>query len=219
MIYGHGGAVLDANGRPVYDSPAVTEALTLYRDLFYRYAVTPTPEDYADAGITSPDVFFARGVAGMNMTGGWAISALADAEFGWDMAVVPSQGYPSTTVFGSALAMSADSRHKEAAFIFIEWMSSAESQRIIAEMRHDVPAHAEIAATVYPEAMAIEGREVALDAFARGNRRAYPIPLHPRWTEITNATTNGIERIVLQREPVEAVQGDVQAELERIIGR
>ena len=54
FIYMNGGAVLDASGQPVVNSPEAVEAIQFYNDLVYKYKVAPSPEDYANLGTEQP---------------------------------------------------------------------------------------------------------------------------------------------------------------------
>ncbi len=122
-IWQNGGRVVSPDGRRcTLDAPETIEGIQFWGDLVTRYKVAPTPTDLQDL---SPWRLFSLGRVGMYHEMYPAVSILRDyAKFRWDIAHVPRgpAGRVSPAV-GSALAITTQSRHPQAAWEFIKWMT------------------------------------------------------------------------------------------------
>ncbi|MFO7244579.1 MAG: sugar ABC transporter substrate-binding protein [Actinomycetes bacterium] len=118
-----GGSFLSADGKSVaFNSP---EGLAAAEHLVKKAGtVMPT----AEQGAGTPDFdtnLWATGKLAMWHTGIWMFGAGADGGFDWDIVVEPGSAQKGSAVFSNAVAVSANSQHKEAAQKFAEFLSSS----------------------------------------------------------------------------------------------
>lgn len=120
----NGGQFLADDGKSVaFNTPAGIEAAKWLVEK--SGTVMPTIEQ----GQGSPDFdtnLFKDGKLAMLHTGIWVFGAVADVPFGWDIAVEPGNVKQASAVFSNAAAVSASSKHQEAAAKFVEFMSSSD---------------------------------------------------------------------------------------------
>ncbi|MDR2975664.1 MAG: sugar ABC transporter substrate-binding protein [Propionibacteriaceae bacterium] len=87
--------------------------------------VMPTAEQ--GAGTADFDSkLFADGKLAMWHTGIWMFGSLADVPFAWDIAVEPGDTTKASAMFSNAMAISATSKHAEAAQKWVEYMTSSD---------------------------------------------------------------------------------------------
>ena len=128
FLYQAGGALVDANGQVVIDSPAAAAAidfpLTLFRD---NFAGQPAESNSGWAGEV-----MGKGKGGMAVEGNWIVPYLAAEfpDFAYGIAPLPSgTGGRGTVAFTSCYAVSARSRNPDDAFALAVWLTSPEMQR------------------------------------------------------------------------------------------
>lgn len=88
--------------------------------------VMPTVEQ----GAGTPDFdskLFADGKLAMWHTGIWMFGSLKDAKFGWDIAVEPGDKQHASAMFSNAVAVSANSKHQEAAAKWAAFLTSSDT--------------------------------------------------------------------------------------------
>jgi multiple sugar transport system substrate-binding protein len=92
-------------------------------------------------GIEDWDLF-KSGRLGMIPTGIWAFSEFTDeCNFNWDIAVEPGEVQKATHFFSNAFVVNAESKNKEAASTWINWLaSSEESAKIRIDAGWELPA-------------------------------------------------------------------------------
>ena len=133
-IWNNKGDVLDANGKAsvaAVSQPTV-DAVTFVRDLINTYKVAPTLSQQAAQGAMP----FANGDAAMELSGHWNLTTLASSskiklsEIGIAPVPVAHLGdKPATVIYESGWAIGKNTPHKEAAWKFIKYFTSAAVQR------------------------------------------------------------------------------------------
>ncbi|WP_300266513.1 sugar ABC transporter substrate-binding protein [Microbacterium sp.] len=84
----------------------------------------------AEQGAGTPDFdsgLFAEGKLAMWHTGIWMFGGLADAGFGWDIAVEPGDTQQASAMFSNAVGVSVGSDHVAEATMFAEFLTSAKA--------------------------------------------------------------------------------------------
>lgn len=119
-----GGQFLSDDGTSVaFDSP---EGIAAAQWLVGKSGTTmPT----AEQGAGTPDFdtsLWADGKLAMWHSGIWMFGAAADSDFAWDIAVEPGDAQNASAVFSNAVAVSANSSHKEAAQKWAEFLTSSQ---------------------------------------------------------------------------------------------
>jgi len=213
FIYMNDGAVLDASGQPVVNSPEAVEAIQFYNDLVYKYQVAPSPEDYANLGTNSPDPLFAQGKVAMSTTGFWGIGGLKDATFNWDISPLFKNKQNATVVFGSGLAISKDCKNPEAAWKLIEFLTSEEGQAPIVEFKQDAPANiANLSGDAFLN-QSWSSKPINMSALGESANAAFALPLSPKWNEMMSVFDTNLGEVFANRAEVQPTMDAIQEQL------
>ena len=213
FIYMNGGAILDASGQPVANSPEAVEAIQFYNDLVYKYQVAPSPEDYANLGTNSPDPLFAQGKVAMSTTGFWGIGGLKDATFNWDISPLFKNKNNATVVFGSGLAISKDCKNPEAAWKLIEFLTSEEGQAPIVEFKQDAPANiANLSGDAFLN-QSWSSKPINMAALGDSANAAFALPLSPKWNEMMSVFDTNLGEVFANRAEVQPTMDAIQEQL------
>jgi multiple sugar transport system substrate-binding protein len=123
VIQAYGGQVLDHRGYATFASEPALKGLAR---LVQQYRQDRTAAQPSDVGSSSGSEMFGRGRAAMVIEGAWAIPYLQESfpQLRFATAEVPLMGdRPSTMVFTVAYVMNARSRHKQAAWELIAYLT------------------------------------------------------------------------------------------------
>lgn len=216
FIYQNGGAVLDENGVPSFNTPEVTEALQFYNDLVYTHKVAPSPEDYANLGTNSPDPLFAQGKVAMIMTGFWNIASLREVpDLNWDIAPVWGDDARGTVAFGSGLAITSSTEHPEEAFQIINFLTSEVAQTEIVARGQDAPANvAVLQSDLFLSGETFANRDINMEAFAESADAIIALPLVPQWNEMQAVMSTTLDEFFLNTMDAQTAVDQIQFDLE-----
>jgi len=89
---------------------------------------------------------FTSGKAAMSRNGSWMIANYRDNDFNWDIAPLPTADRDYTILHTGFYTINAESKHKEEAWKFIEFMMGHEGQTMISEFYNNVSALESVAA-------------------------------------------------------------------------
>ena len=190
-MYQNGGKLIDDDGNATVNSEANVEAMQFYQDLMYKYEVMPKPEQITDTGA---DPLFSQGKLAMEVTGFWNISALQDVDFNWGIAPMWHGKDTAVPMFSNALAVSSQSKHKEDAIKIVQFLTSAEGQKPIAENALDVPANLEAAADESFTNASWNTNDLDLSVFSKSQSMTYAPPFIPEWNQLTQAISDGMSQ-------------------------
>lgn len=160
-VWQNGGQVLNAEKTEcVLDQPESMEAMKWFGDLVNEHKVSP---DTAQASTFGSNMFLTGRLA-MSSEGSWMMRAFKQAE-GFEWAVVPlPKGKTSVApVNGLGNAMYAKSKHKEAAWKLIAFLSSETYQKNLAQSGTSIPAMKSIAYSDDYLSGDVEGKRLLLD--------------------------------------------------------
>lgn len=190
VVYSFGGEIMRGDRVCIAEGKAL-EAFRFLHDLRFKHKVEPTAAQAANS------IFgFDGGKLGMAIEWMGATPRLRDAaSFDWDVCPFPMTPGGKTIVKGNQLAMSADSRHPEAAWEFMKFMTSREVERkLYVELRRSFPTRKDVA---YSAEFLRSGDKPPhhIDAFVSSIERGRTLPITPRWSEWTGEFNSGIESL------------------------
>ena len=138
FIKNYGGDVLDAAGKPVFDSPQTVEALKMWHELWTyappgiaEYSLVDVPT-VMGSGIAAQSLAWSDFVLGVDKPG---VSALAGK---FIYAAIPAKAGNEAKRFADAepsvTVISAASKNPEPTFLFLEWLASKKQQDKLIEL-------------------------------------------------------------------------------------
>ncbi|MBB6673513.1 ABC transporter substrate-binding protein [Cohnella nanjingensis] len=216
----NGGGVWDANGKPTLNSPANVEALQWMIDKASKYKVSPALNDdtfnQPDADLNA----FKSGQIAMLRAGIWNFGSFKDLPFKWDIALEPGNKTKAHHFFADGLVASKNSKHAEAAWKFIKFMSSdpaAVGKRI--EAGWSVPAVSdESVMDAYFKIAPPESKKVVIEAL--DSLVLPPVgPKPEKWSELTGAVGEELDKAKLGRETAQAALDNAQKKVEALLGK
>ena len=216
-----GGDVIDASGNPVINSDANVASIKFYNDMVFTDKSALSPRDYANLSLPngSPDPLFAQGKLAMEVTGFWNVGSLAKTTLNWDIQVVPQGKQKATAAFGSGIAVSSTSAHKDAAALVAIYFGTVEGQGPIVTSGLDVPANVEAASSDAFLNPTWLKQKVNLKAFGDSAAFVYSPPLVPQWNQIQKAFTDGLAKVWSDNASVSEGLGKVQTTVKTLLGK
>ncbi|HLC04768.1 MAG TPA: sugar ABC transporter substrate-binding protein [Anaerolineales bacterium] len=214
-IYAWGVNFLDENYHPQLTTPEAVAAMTHYVTLLYNYG----PQGQAGMGWAEAEQAILNGVAAMH----------ADThDLGPDMvnpersqfpdsisfAMPPMQDRYAQDFFASGLSINADSQHKEAAWLFVQWATAAATQAEQLAERSDFTVESILNSEAYRSQ--VPGGEVILQA-AQVADPAY-FPAIPEFGALSDVFSAAVSRMVAEGpDSVEDVMTAANAEIEELL--
>jgi len=205
----------DHDTRGDFSGPEYRRAADFYLDLFHRGLTPAVP----GASIANLYQEFERGTFAMYITGPWNLGEFRrrlppEMQDSWSTAPLPGPDGPASGVSvagGSSLVLFRTSRHKEAAWKLIEFLSRPEQQLRFYTLTGDLPARRECwrdtAFTNDPKTRAFE---VQLG-------RVVSTPKIPEWEEISIKLQDRVETAVLGGVPVDTMLAGLDRDVDRIL--
>jgi multiple sugar transport system substrate-binding protein len=190
FAWSNGGDIVNDPQHPTrftLDVPATREALKNLVDLRLAYGVVPSDEEVEAEDEESR---FVNGRLAMVISSRRVTTTFRTITgFDWDVAELPTYGSPANILHSDAYCITRSSKHKDAAWRFVEYAMSAEGQRIIAATGRTVPSHIEVSKSdaFLDPAKPPANAQVWLDAIPTLRR----VPTVSTWPEIEDVT-NGI---------------------------
>ncbi|GAB6086561.1 ABC transporter substrate-binding protein [Alkaliphilus crotonatoxidans] len=198
----NGGAVFNQDQTKVtLNSRENIEALQWMVDKVNRYQVTPS--DLEMSGQLEGDLF-KEGRIAMLRTGSWMFDSFKDVPFDWDIALEPGNIQKAHHFFANGLAISRNTKHQEAAWKWIKFMSvSEEAVKIRVESSWELPAVGDQTLVEdYLKKSPPQSRQVIFEAL---DTLVVP-PVIERWSEMTDIIDRELELVKLgQKTPEEAL--------------
>jgi len=188
FIWQAGGHLVDDRANPstlVLDQEGEVRAERFFVALQTVYHVVPNAEQEAAEDSQSR---FINGRLAMFFNSRRGVPIYRESvAFDWDVAPLPRADFEVNILHSDAYCLMSASKNKEAAWAFIEFANSVEGQTIMARTGRTVPslkAVANSSAFLDPNTKPVSS-QVFLDAIP--TIRA--LPIHPRWAEIENITS------------------------------
>lgn len=190
VVYSFGGNIM-RDGKVALTDGKAKEAFRFLHELRFKHRVEPTVAQAANSAFT-----FDSGKLGMQIDWMGITPRLRDAaKFDWDVCPMPMKPGGTTLVKGNQLVMSAESKHPEAAWEFMKYMTGPEVERkLYVELRRCFPTRKDVALS--PEYLRSGDQPPHhLDAFVDSVQRGRILPITSRWSEWTTEFNSGMEPV------------------------
>jgi multiple sugar transport system substrate-binding protein len=151
FVLSNGGKYVDDTKHPTritLDSPEAIEGFQFRQDLIYKYKVMPSPSQMSAAGGVGSADLFVTGKAGLFLSGIWKTPYFREIKnFDWDIVMFPRgpKGLHRFPTGGSGYAITKQSKHPEAAWKLVRFLTSKDGQVALAKTGLVQPANMEIA--------------------------------------------------------------------------
>ncbi|GAA1841574.1 ABC transporter substrate-binding protein [Microlunatus capsulatus] len=146
-VWASGGDVLSADGKQAsLDSPQVTAALQLYRDMWTDGSIPSAAKN--DAG-TQQIPLFTSGKLGMTPLGAFAIPTVEEAKINFGVTPLPGQdGGTGSFAGGDVISVMSGTKNAAGAQDFVKWVTDAEAQDFLAH-NGSVPVRTDLVGSIY----------------------------------------------------------------------
>lgn len=210
ILWGHGGDVLDAQGRVVLDSPEGVQALTWMAGLVKRIApegVATYQEEEARHVFQEGHAVFMR-----NWPYAWTLAQAVDSPVRGKVGICPmvhAQGRASAATLGGwGFGIAKKARHPDAAWTFLSFATQPEQMKLLHFKNGAIPARRELFKD--PEIVA---KSPHYPDLYRVLLAARPRPVHPAYARISDALQVHVSAALVGTETPEAA---IRAAAERI---
>jgi multiple sugar transport system substrate-binding protein len=197
-VWNFGGDLLSPDLRhSVIDSPGTVRAYQFLADLIWRDHAAPTPAEGSNSAFT-----FESGKVGMvfDFMGMSPTYREKAKGFEWDICPPPREvGPPVDVIKGNQLVMSATCRHPEAAWRFMRFYTSYDTEiELYAIRRRCFPTRIDVSQS--PQFL--DGRlpPAHPQAFTEGVRMGRILPINDRWGEWTRVLSSEVDNLMAGRE-------------------
>lgn len=209
--YGFGGEIFDENNRPMIYSQASINATNFLFDLEKTHGVMP--KGGVDKNLMLS--LFTEQKAAMIVTGPWNIGDIESADINYGIAPLPglsATGRACAPLVGvKGYVISKTSAHKEEAYEFIKFLTSAEVTKDFALISHTLPS----VKSVYQD------KDIANDPVIQGflaqAEQGQPAPSIPEMSKVWGPLTDALQLAYSGDKTVEDALRDAQQEIEASI--
>lgn len=218
VIWNQGGEIMDKDLTRITmaEDPNAIAGVREYADLRWVHRCAPTPAESALSAFT-----FESGKLGMHW--GWAGESPRFRKniknFEWD--IVPTPSGPKgdwTVVKGNQLTISRDTKHPEAAWEFLKFMTGPEAELLLgAKLRRTVPTRLSVQNN--PEYLQADQPPFHTDVFLESIRRGRTLPIDRRYQEWLQQFNSAMETLFnVQEKDAPAALADASARANAILG-
>ncbi|MEM7461746.1 MAG: sugar ABC transporter substrate-binding protein [Pseudomonadota bacterium] len=209
-----GGRVFDKNWNPIVNSPEAVKAAE-----FLRHVVKTGPTGISSYGFGDMTTAFLQGDAALYLDS-LKIAALSrdearskvNGKVGY--ALHPTDARCGSETGGFAMGIPANSKHKEAAFLFIQWMTSKDADRRIVELGGD-PIRI---STLKANPMGFDEYPVVAEQLPCADPDWRP--LIPEWNELnTDVLGQALTRVITTEDDVQAIMDEANEKIRAIMER
>ncbi len=196
-----------------FESASFRAALGFYSSLFNEQLAPAV----TDTQISNVWLEFARGYYSFYITGPWNIGEFRrrlppDKQDSWMTAPMPGPDGPGvSSAGGSSFAIFRRSKHKDAAWAFVEYLSQPEIQQRFHALTGDLP----------PRRSAWTSRELTGDPYTQAFRvqleRLRPVPQVPEWERIMEEMRLAGERVSHRTQTIDEAVTQLDARVDQLL--
>jgi multiple sugar transport system substrate-binding protein len=203
------GAEISKDGKFTLDSPEVQKALEYYAS-FFKDGIAPTE---LAQGALEPG--FVNGDIGAFVSGPWHMGILkeqggADFNGKWAVTQMPKEKAGTSFIGGSDLVVYKDSKNRDTAWKFVEYLTRPPAQQKLYELVGSLPSVKEAW-----ESGDLSGDEM-LKVFGEQLDDAKSPPVMATWEQIADVIDDGVERVVRGVSDPAAAAKDMQSKASSI---
>jgi len=212
FMWSNGGDIFNAENEVIINSPENREALDFYTS-FFKEDLSPK---VAKGGVEMYNNF-KTGFTPMFIGGPWMLKDLEthvpEIKGKWDVAVLPRKKTATSFVGGSDWCIFKDSRNKEAAWKFIEFMSRPDIQIQWYGLTSDLPTRLEAWEDKF-----FEDKKM-VKTFGRQLFDAKTPPRIQKWEEISGEINLKMERVVFGKMSAESALQELETSIKKILSK
>jgi len=195
----------------VVDTPEFAEAIQFYADLWLKYHVAPDMTEQAEM---SPADRFANQKAAMYICGRWMTMKFKHLPFEWDIAPLPYHKKMYTWVDLVAYCVARDSKHPDAAWKLVRFLTGVEGQKLVAKAGHAIPARRSVAySSAFVNALAERGIHNTVHLMPYYER----ILVFNHWGEIWTILNRALEPVWMGEKTAAEALKEAQKEIDSLL--
>lgn len=160
-LWSNGAKLMNEDGSLALDTPEAKEVMELFIDVTKNKKINTTPAQIEGLG-GQVNLSITTGKVAMNPGGNWNTTNYQEAGIDYGITYLPKFKTTQTVVQPAGVAISASTKHEEAAYKLLSWLAGPEGQIALAKQGYSLPANKE-AADTYVET-AGETNQIFLDA-------------------------------------------------------
>lgn len=190
LIWQNGGQVYDeAYTRCLLDSPEAAEGIQFWADLLREAVIMPSPAQAEGMGD-----LFQTGQVAMQRMGSWAIGALAEGDFSWDMVFEPRGTQLRTLIHTAFNVIPTTTRDRDAAWRWLNFIVGSEGMFLYVRDNATPAARKSVTGR---RPWVREGIEANWDIVGRTAEHGIIVPAPPNVGEVEKIQVDGLERVYI----------------------
>ncbi|PNR97000.1 ABC transporter substrate-binding protein [Petrotoga sp. 9PWA.NaAc.5.4] len=208
FVWQNGGDIIDSNGKVIVDQPEFVEAFEYYTRFF-----TEKLAPIGGGGNLFQD--FASGNTPMFFSGPWMVTMIRDQvpqiEGKWNVALMPQKKTRTSFMGGSDLVIFRDSKNKEGAWKFIEFLSRPDIQVKWYQIVSALPS----VQAAWDDPILQQDPMIAIFGEQLNDAKA-PVNI-PQFQEISVSMDRRVEEAIYARKTAEQAAKDLKKDIEKIL--
>lgn len=198
--------------RSTMSTPAVEEALQWLVDLRFKRHVTTRPGELADMGGYE---MFMTGKVAMVFGGHWDVPTYSKiTRFRWDVAPLPKRKTRANNAYGSCLSIPSKSRHKDAAWRYVKFLTGPEGQKLMVDADFSTPARRSIAKSKNYLTPPPDSEQVFINEIPFGHQ----LPLTPKYLEMQNIANEEMDLMWMGQRSVADTCREIDRRIDKLLG-
>ncbi|MFC0331190.1 ABC transporter substrate-binding protein [Paenibacillus sepulcri] len=160
-LWSNGAKLVNDDDTLALDTPEAQEVLNFFIDLTKNKKINTTPAQIEGLG-GDVNLTLTTGKVAMNPGGSWNTTNYQEAKIDYGISFLPKFKTNQTVVQPAGLAISASTKHEEAAYKLLAWLAGPDGQTELAKQGYSIPAN-KAAADAYVQTVG-EANKIFLDA-------------------------------------------------------
>lgn len=223
-VWQNGGEIMDSSrNKWLLGDPAFieknAEAIQFLSDLIWKEGVAPKPQVTGDMGFSD---MFKTGKIGMCIYGRWMCMDFKNIDpknFEWDVAVLPKKLRRASTLAVVCYAIAAQTKHPEASWQLIKFLTGTEGQIAVAESGHAIPSRKSVASSKHFLEAKVIPQKINARVFLESVDYARPVPANAHWAEIDERINREMELVFLGKMSAKEAILKMQKDIEKILAK